>query len=335
MSPRTPPSTRIPAAAPARAALAATAALLLASVLAPATGCSIKKFATRSVANSLTSGPDVFGTDEDPELIRDALPFGLKTMESLLAVLPDHEGLLLALCKGYTSYSYAFVQSEGDLLVNSDYARSQHLHERAFKLFLRAQGFGLRGLERRYKGIGAQLAQDPARAAARIQKRDVPMLYWTAGAWGSAIGLGKDRPEMLADLPAIRALIERGLALDEGYEGGALHEAMIILEALPEAMGGSTERARRHFARAVELSRDSRPGPYVTLATTVSVLKQDRSEFQTLLEKALTFDPNRDPSQRLVTIVLERKARALLDRQDEFFVDDGSAPDTTSTQETP
>src|SRR5262249_5374296 len=153
------------------------------------------------------------------------------------------------------------------------------LHERAYKLYMRALGFGLRGLDRRYKGISAQLRTDPAKAVARIQKRDVPMLYWTAAAWGSAISLGKDKPEMLADLPAIRALVERGLALDEGYESGALHEAMIVLEALPEAMGGSIERARRHFQRAVDLGHDSSPSPYVTLATSVSVLKQDRKEF--------------------------------------------------------
>ncbi|MEO5617565.1 MAG: TRAP transporter TatT component family protein [Candidatus Eisenbacteria bacterium] len=308
-------------------------ALLAGSALLFAGGCSIKRMAVKSVANSLASGPDVYGTDEDPELIRDALPFGLKTMESLLAVVPDHEGLLLTACKGYTQYSYAFVQSEGDLIVNSDYARSQQIHERAFKLFLRARGFGLRGLEKRYKGVGRELELDPARAAARIQKRDVAVLYWTAASWGSAIALGKDRPEMLADLPAIRALMERGLALDETFEGGAMHEAMIVLDALPETMGGSADRARKHFARAVELSGDARPGPYVTLATSVSVLKQDRGEFNSLLEKALTYDPDRAPAQRLATIVLQRKARVLLERQDEFFVDDVNAPDSTQTQE--
>src|SRR5262249_29780220 len=120
---------------------------------------------------------------------------------------------------------------------------------------------------------------------------------------------------------------------DEGYESGALHEAMIVLEALPEAMGGSIERARRHFQRAVDLGHDSSPSPYVTLATSVSVLKQDRKEFRTLLEKSLTYDPDKIPAQRLATIVLQRKARALLARQDEFFLDDGSAPDTTHTQE--
>lgn len=299
--------------------------------------CSIKGWAVKSVANSLTSGVDVYGTDEDPELVRDALPFGLKTMESLLAVVPDHEGLLLTLCKGFTMYSNAFVQSEGDLLVNSDYARATQLHERALKLYLRARGYGLRGLERRSRGISAELQLDPAKAAARIQKRDLPMLYWTAAAWGSAISLGKDRPELLADLPAIRALMERGLALDEGYEQGAIHEALILLDALPEAMGGSEARARGHFARAVELSKDSRASPYVTLATTISVLKQDRGEFETLLNRALEFDPDRDPAQRLATIALQRRARALLDHEDEFFVvdvvDETAPSDTTQIQE--
>ncbi len=296
-------------------------------------GCSIKRYALKSVANSLTSGTDVFGTDDDPELVRDALPFGLKTMESLLAALPEHEGLLVTLCKGYTQYAYAYVQSEGDLLVNADYPRATALHERAYRLYLRARGFGLRALALRHRGISDSLALAPDRAAAGLSRRDLAPLYWTAASWGSAISLGKDRPEMLADLPAIRALVERGLVLDERYEAGAFHEAAILLDALPEVMGGSAVSARRHFARAVELSGDSRASPYLTLAQSVSVMKQDRAEFRRLLERALAFDVNRDPSQRLATIVLQRKARALLERQDEFFLDDAGIPEPPTTQE--
>jgi predicted anti-sigma-YlaC factor YlaD len=310
----------------------ALAALLLAAALA-APGCSLQRVATRSVANSLTSGPDVFGTDNDPELVREALPFGLKTMESLLQTLPKHEGLLVTLCKGFTQYSYAFVQSDGDLLVNTDYARATALHERAFRLYLRARDYGLRALALRHPGIADSLKLSPERAAAKLTARDLAPLYWCAASWGSAIALGKDRPEMLADLPAIHALVNRGLALDERYEAGAFHEAAIVLDALPPAMGGSVESARRHFARAVEISDNHRASPYVTMAQSVCVLRQDRAEFRRLLGRALEFDPDRDPSQRLATIVLQRKARALLEHQDDFFLDDASAPDSTSSQE--
>ena len=303
--------------------------LVLASALA---GCSIQKMATKSVADSLTKGPDVFGTDNDPELVRDALPFGLKTMEMLLQSLPKHEGLLLTLCKGFTQYSYAFVQTEGDLLVNTDYARATALHERAFHLYIRARDYGLRALALRHPGIADSLKLSPARAAAKLDAKDLAPLYWCAASWGSAISLGKDRPEMLADLPAIRELVNRGLAIDERYEAGAFHEAAIVLDALPPAMGGSEESARKHFERAVQISGDQRPSPYVTLAQSVSVMTQNRAEFRRLLERALQFDPDKDPSQRLETIVLQRKAKSLLERESDFFIDD-SAPDSTSSQE--
>jgi len=319
-----------PRLARARRPLAAALLLVLATALA---GCSVQKLASKSVADSLTKGPDVFGTDNDPELVRDALPFGLKTMEMLLNNLPNHEGLLVTLCKGFTQYSYAFVQTDGDLLVNSDYARSTALHERAFHLYLRARDYGLRALALRHPGIADSLRLSPARAAAKLDAKDLAALYWCAASWGSAISLGKDRPEMLADLPAIRELVNRGLALDERYEAGAFHEAAIVLDALPPAMGGSVQSARHHFERAVEISGDRRASPYVTLAQSVSVMQQDRAEFRRLLEHALQFDPDKDPSQRLATIVIQRKAKSLLERESDFFIDDSAAPDSTSSQE--
>jgi hypothetical protein len=169
--------------------------------------------------------------------------------------------------------------------------------------------------------------------SAMLDARDVPVLYWCAASWGSAISLGKDRPDMLADLPAIRELVNRGLALDERYEDGAFHQAAIVLDALPAAMGGSVESARHHFQRAVEISGDKSASPYVTLATSVSVLQQDRAEFRRLLERALQFDPDKDPSHRLETIVLQRQAKSLLERESDFFLDDSSAPDSTTSKE--
>jgi hypothetical protein len=293
------------------------------------TSCSIKRLAVKSVANSLTSGPDVYARDDDPELIRDAIPFGLKTLESLLEVLPDHEGLLLSLCRGYTQYAYAFVQMDADEIEATDYAKATEMRERALKLFLRARDYGLRGLERRHKGISKRLWAVPDSTVAQLGKAELPMLYWTAAAWGSAINLGKDHADLVADFPVVQKLMNRGLVLDEGYDGGALHEAAIVLEALPAVMGGSPDRAREHFRRAIALGKGTRAGPYVTLAQNVSVMSQNRAEFRDLLHQALAVDTNKDPNQRLANTVLQKKARALLLREDELFL----APDTTQTEE--
>lgn len=291
------------------------------ALLGTLSSCSIKKMAVNSVANSLTSGPDVYGRDDDPELVREAVPFGLKTMESLLETLPKHRGLLLGLCRGFTQYGAAFVQADADAIEASDYAAASTMRERALKLFLRARGYGLRGLELDHRGLTTRLQTMPDSAAREIKLKELPMLYWTAAAWGSAISLGKDRAELLADLGSVRALMQRGIMLDEAYDGGAFHEAMIVLEALPRDLGGSPERAREHFLRAVQLSQGRKASPYVSLAQTVSVLTQNRREFRELLEQALAVDPERDPSQRLTTLVVQRQARSLLLREDDLFLE--------------
>lgn len=323
-----PSGTSSPSRAVSRLARFLLASAFFALLNAGLSSCSIKKMAVKSVANSLTSGPDVFGTDEDPQLIRDAIPFGLKTMESLLQTVPRHRGLLLGLCRGFTQYGAAFVQSDADDIEAADYAKATEMRDRALKMFLRARNYGLRGLELEHRGIPQRLKLLPDSAVREITVKELPMLYWTAAAWGSAINLGKDRAELLADLGAVRALMDRGLALDEGYDGGAFHEALIILEALPETMGGSPKRAREHFERAVTLSRGERASPYVTLAQSVSVMTQNRTEFRELLAKALAVDPDRDPNQRLATLILQQRARKLLGREDALFIEsDDSKPE--------
>ena len=65
-------------------------------------GCSIKKMAINTVGNALAESGSNFAADDDPELIAGALPFGLKTIEGLLAQSPKHKGLLFAACSGFT-----------------------------------------------------------------------------------------------------------------------------------------------------------------------------------------------------------------------------------------
>jgi hypothetical protein len=95
---------------------------------------------------------------------------------------------------------------------------------------------------------------------------------------------------------------------------------LISLESVPEAMGGSPARARDHFKRAVELSKGRSAGPFVTLAAGLSVAEQNRAEFVSLLEQALSIDPDADPSQRLANLVVQRRARQLLAQVDDLFL---------------
>lgn len=110
--------------------------LLLYSLLL--NGCSIHQFALNQVSDAIASGGETFSTDNDLELVRDASPFSLKLMESLLAGNPRHRGLLLALSKGFTQYAYAYVQLHADELEENDITTAYSERERAKRMYLRA-----------------------------------------------------------------------------------------------------------------------------------------------------------------------------------------------------
>jgi predicted anti-sigma-YlaC factor YlaD len=295
-------------------------ALAALAVLA-ATGCSLKRMAINQLGDALAAGGTTFSSDEDPDLVREAVPFSLKLMESLLAESPRHLGLRLAAASGFTQYSYAFVQQQAEELEGKDLEAATALRDRARRLYLRAREHGARGLELRHAGLENALRQNPKAAARALQQRDVPLMYWTAAAWGAAISLSKDNPELVAQAPIVEALMDRALELDEAFDHGALHSFMITYEmSRKQASGDAAARSRRHFERAVELSRGQQAAPFVALAEAVCVPKQDGVEFESLLKRAVAIDVNGQPQWRLANLVMQRRARWLLARVEDLIL---------------
>jgi len=297
------------------------ALVLLLAFTAAASGCSIKKVAVNKLGDSLASGGTTFTSDDDPDLVGQALPFSLKLMESLLAESPNHRGLLLAASSGFTQYAFVYVQVPAEETEGQDLAKADYLRIRARHLYLRARNYGLRDLEVTHRDFEQNLRKDAKTAVRNARLKDVPLLYWTAVSWGAAISVSKDDPEMIADQPIVEALIDRALELNPDYDFGAIHNFLITYEAVRRtASGDFAPRSRKHFDRAVELTAGQSAAPYVALATTVSVSKQDSEEFESLLKKALAVNPDARPEWRLTNLIMQRRARWLLAREDELFV---------------
>lgn len=284
-------------------------------------GCSVRRYALSKAADALAQSGSTFASDDDPELVQAAAPFSLKLMESLLVETPNHVGLLTAAASGFTQYAYAFVQQEADELEAQDLAAAEAKRARARRLYLRAQRYGLRGLEVKHAGFAKALLANPKLTVHAATKADVPLLYWTAAAWASAISLAKDNPELVGQIPAMEALIDRALELDESYGDGAIHAFLISYEmSRPGVPGDAAARAREHFERAVKITAGKDASPFVALAEAVTIQKQDVKEFESLLARALAIDPRADPERRLVNTVMQRRARWLLSRKADLFL---------------
>lgn len=303
-----------------------TVQVLVAAILMAllSTGCSIKKVAVNKVGDALASGGTTFTSDDDPELVKAALPFSLKLMESLLAESPKHTGLLFATANGFTSYAVAFVQQDADEMQSQDSEKAEAMKKRAKRLFIRARNYGLRGLEVNHPGFTNALRTDPAAAVKVMRVKDVPLLFWTAAAWAKAISVSTDDPKLVGDLPMVEALIYRALTLDEAWNDGAIHGFLVTYEmtrSVPEAERETN--ARKHFDRAMELSHGQQAGPLVSYAEAVCIPKHDAKQFEAVLQQALAIDPDSHPDIRLVNLIMQRRARWLLAQKDELFLTTG------------
>jgi len=296
-------------------------AFVLALALNIGGGCSIKRLAVNKLGDALAGGGTTFASDDDPELVKAAVPFSLKLMEGLLAESPKHKGLLFATASGFTQFAYAFVQQEADETESENFAKATAMRERAKRLYLRARNYGLRGLEASHAGLTAKLPANPREAIGVARERDVPLLYWTAASWAAAISLSKDDPALIGEIPQVEALMDRALELDESFDAGAIHGFLITYEmARQGASGDPAARSRQHFERAMELTHGTQAGPLVSFAEAVCVQKQDLKQFDDLLKRALDINPDAHPESRLVNLVMQRRARWLLAKRDELFL---------------
>ncbi len=296
-------------------------ALLLLGVLLLGSGCSVRKAAVRQIGDALAGAGTAFSSESDPQLAREALPFALKLVESVLEEDPGHRELRTAAAAYFAQYAYAFVELDADYLEEEDWERAQEMRRRARALYLRGRDHGLRALESRSPGLARLLARDPGTALAPFDRSWVDALYWTAAAWALAINLGKEDPYLVGQMPQVQALIDRAYALDPGWGEGAIHAFLLTWNAgRPMAAGDPEEQARRHFRAAIRLGGGGQLAPYLSLAEAVSVPNQDREEFEFLIGQAMAIDIEAHPRLRLSNLLMRRRALWLLSRADQLFL---------------
>lgn len=295
-----------------------TKVLALAVVAGMLAGCSLRQMTVNMVGDALAGTGGVYESDNDPELIFDALPFGLKTYESLLAGSPEHPGLLLTAANGFTAYAF-LLQSKADRLDAVDRQQARRLRARARNLYLRGRNYAFQGLAAKHPNFAARLFQDRASPIAETTKEDVPFLYWAGAAWAGALSAAMIDLNLIAELPTAGALVARVLELDESYADGAAHEFFISYEG--GRPGGSAEVAREHYRRALELSGGARATVHLALAETVAIQEQNLGEFRNLISAVLAVDPDRTTRFRLVNTIARRRALWLESRIPELFVE--------------
>ena len=232
---------------------------------------------------------------------------------------PENFQLLFDAVSELTMYSYAFLMEKADQKSVLDYHQGKILYKIAQENFIQAKKYGLRGLKLRYPEIDSVIGTTIPKAI-KFTKEDVPILYWTAAAWGGAISASKGDLAFIVELPKVGWILERAIEVDSDWNKGALYLAMISYSMKrTDQTRDSDKLARIFFEKAINASNGNNCSPYVSLAELVSVKNQDKKEFEYLLNKALAIDINNDPDFTLSNTLAQVRAKWLLEQTESLF----------------
>lgn len=243
----------------------------------------------------------------DLQFAESAIAGDMKLLEGVVESDPTNVRYLQLACMGYASYALAF---------------TEETPARALVFYSRALAYGQRGLVARGIPRSAFTADAAVMRSAlsRLEKGDVPLVFWTASSWGSAISLQQDEPDAIAAIPTANALMEWVMDREPDYfYGGPSLYFGVYYASYPPALGGRPDIAKKNFDRAMASGRGKFLMTDVLYARTYAVQTQDQVLFKNLLTRVVEAPQDLLPEQRLANAAAQKRARQLLARAEELF----------------
>ncbi len=281
--------------------LPALAILALALVLG---GCSslVEKSGSRFAANLSAAVLN----NNDPAIVEAGTPTYLLLLDALALQEPESPAIRQAAATLNSAYAGAFVKDP----------------VRAAALTSKARDYALEALCIEHESL-CQVREMPVEqlhsTLDKLDKDDVPLIYTLGSSWAGWIQAHSDDFNAVADLPRVELLMQRVLALDEGYQQGAAHLYMgVIATAIPPALGGRPEVGKAHFEKALSLSGGNNLMAKVYYAKNYARGVYDRELHDRLLNEVLAVEAD-VPGWTLTNLLAKQEAAALLASADDFF----------------
>jgi hypothetical protein len=160
--------------------------------------------------------------------------------------------------------------------------------------------------------------EDEASAARAFTKDDAPCLYWTSsalGKWAKLTGIATT----LKHLPTVKAYMTRTAELEPTYYySGPDRYWGAYYAALPSFAGQDLNKSKEYFDKAIA-AQPSFLGHHVLLAEMWATRTQNKETFEKELNWVLAQDPGAIPEVKPEMEAEQRKAKALLAQEGDFF----------------
>jgi len=243
---------------------------------------------------------------DDPETIKKGVPAYLILISSMIRGEPENADLLESGAKLYGAYASGFTDS-----AESEKALANRAFDYASRaMCLRDQGFC---------DVKKLSYFEFERLLATIDKPQAEHLFVFVSSWAGMIEANSSDWNAVADLPKVKAGIQRVLDIDESVNNGNAHLYMAVMESLlPPTLGGKPALAKKHFDRAIEISKGHNLMVKVLYAEKYARMLFDRKLHDELLQQVIDADVGPE-DQILVNTLAKQKAAELLLEADDYF----------------
>jgi hypothetical protein len=282
--------------------------LLFALLLPWLGGCSMGQMVARTSESVMDGSIDAMNRETDLTLAETAIPANIKLIEGLIVEDPHNEVLLTNAAQAFYGYAYGFVELRDP--------------ERATALYARGVQYGVRAL--RTMGLKLDVSrtnpEELDAALARLTRKAVPALFWTASNWAKQIDLNRTDPARIAQLASSERLMHRVQELDpDYYYGGAYIFYGVYYGGRAPMLGGDYARSEQNFALARAVTQGKLLIVDVLQAEYLERQRLDVDAFRRLLNTVKDAPPGTFPEMALANQIARQRARILLERQNDWF----------------
>jgi len=264
------------------------------------------KFLVRSSIPLIEGGVEALNKETDLKLAEDSIPTNLEMLEGMIGIDPENATLHIFAAQAYYGLSYGF---------NED-----NRPQRAVKFYQRGLKHGKQALAINGLSNIGKIPIDQLEAnLKKMDKDDVPALFWTAGNWAKWIDHNRNSTGLM-QLPRATALMQRVIELDDTfYHGGAHMYFGVYYGGRAPMFGGNFKKSEDHFDRAREITGGKLLVADLLQAQYLSRQKLDREDFHQRLTKIIEAPDDLYPELGLLNQIAKRKARMLLDKEEKWF----------------
>lgn len=243
---------------------------------------------------------------DDPETIKKGVPAYLILLSSMIRGEPENADLLESGAQLYGAYASGFTDSAES---------KKALANRAFDYASRAMCIR----NQQFCDVKKLSYFEFEKLLDSVEKPQAKHLFVFVSSWAGAIEANSSDWNAVAELPKVKAGIQRVLDIDETVNNGNAHLYMAVMESLlPPTLGGKPALAKKHFDRAIEISQGHNLMAKVLYAEKYARMLFDKKLHDELLQQVIDADAGPE-DQVLVNTLAKQRAAELLSEADDYF----------------